>query len=186
MPQASHQNAIEFLRTQHEAVRQMLAAVDEATGEARAELFAPLVRLLAVHETAEEMVVYPAIRTTGGDDGDRIARARMEEEDQSKKMLAELEGTDPSSPEFSQRFTSFRAAVEAHAEAEEREVFPLLGRTTDERQLAAMAAALDVAERIAPTHAHRAAPESALGNLLVGPMVSMVDRVRDAIRDATR
>jgi hypothetical protein len=38
-------------------------------------------------------------------------------------------------------------------------------------------------EQLAPTHAHRHAPESALGNLLVGPFVSIVDRTRDAIRD---
>jgi hypothetical protein len=42
-----------------------------------------------------------------------------------------------------------------------------------------------LAEKFAPTHAHRMAPESAVGNLLVGPFVAMVDRVRDAIRDRT-
>ena len=49
-----------------------------------------------------------------------------------------------------------------------------------------MGRAFQLAEAMAPTHAHRMAPESAIGNLLVGPFVSMVDRVRDAIRDATR
>ena len=35
------------------------------------------------------------------------------------------------------------------------------------------------AQWIAPTHAHRFAPESATGNLLLGPAVAFVDRLRD-------
>ena len=37
------------------------------------------------------------------------------------------------------------------------------------------------AETIAPTHAHRFAPESAAGNLLLGPGVALIDRVRDLL-----
>ena len=54
-----------------------------------------------------------------------------------------------------------------------------------ENRLQQMARGLEVAEGIAPTHPHKTAPESAIGNMLVGPFVSMIDRVRDAIRDAT-
>jgi hypothetical protein len=43
-----------------------------------------------------------------------------------------------------------------------------------------------MAEGMAPTRPHKAAPESAVGNLLVGPFVAMVDRVRDAFADAQR
>ena len=38
-------------------------------------------------------MIYPAIRSTG-DEGKRIADARTEEEDQSKKELTELEKLD--------------------------------------------------------------------------------------------
>jgi hypothetical protein len=49
-----------------------------------------------------------------------------------------------------------------------------------------MTSELEVAEAMAPTHPHKMAPESAAGNLLVGPFVAMVDRVRDALRDARK
>ena len=65
-------------------------------------------------------------------------------------------------------------------------MFPLLERTVDEEQLRRMTSALKVAEGVAPTHPHKAAPESAVGNMVVGPFVAIVDRVRDAIRSATR
>jgi hemerythrin superfamily protein len=181
MTETAQQDAVDFLLDQHAQVRQLFETVANATGDARREAFEPLVRLLAVHETAEEMVVYPALKAEG-DEGRRVAEARLEEEDEAKKLLAELEKLDIASAEFDELFTRIRAAVEAHAEAEENEVFPLLDRITDTEQLARMTSALQVAEGMAPTHPHKTAPESATANMLMGPFVAMVDRVRDAIR----
>ena len=116
-------------------------------------------RLLAVHETAEEMVIYPWILFDRATKVNASLDARTDEEDQSKKELTELEKLDLDSAEFASRFKAFRAAVESHAENEEREVFPLLEKSTDETQRKRMAAALTVAEGIAPTHPHKTAPE---------------------------
>lgn len=179
------QDAVEFLLEQHQQARSLLTSVSSATGEARREAFGTLVRLLAVHETAEEMVVYPSLRAAG-EKGDRIADARLQEEDKAKKVLSELEKLDATSPEFAEQFEALRADVEAHAESEEREVFPLLRQTTDDEQLRRMTAALKVAEGAAPTHPHKPAPESAIGNMVVGPFVAIVDRVGDAIQKAGR
>ena len=184
MADTTNQDAVTFLTDQHQQVRRLFEAVAGSSASDRRDAFEPLVRMLAVHETAEELVIYPAIRNAG-DEGNRIADARLHEEDQAK-TLADLEKLDPSSSDFESLFTDFRAAVEAHAENEEREVFPLLEKISDDQTLDRMTSALKVAEGIAPTHPHKTAPESAIGNALVGPFVGMVDRVRDAIRDATR
>jgi len=183
MSQTNQQDAVRFLSGQHDEIRALFASIADAGGPERRETFEHLVRLLAVHETAEEMVVYPAIRSAG-DEGNRIAEARLAEEDEAKKVLSDLEKLDPASEEFDELFRQFRSAVEAHADGEEREAFPLFDRATDHEHLQRMTSALKVAEGIAPTHAHKAAPESAVGNLLIGPFVAVVDRVRDALRDA--
>ena len=47
-----------------------------------------------------------------------------------------------------------------------------------------MRTALEKAEKMAPTHPHTHGPESAIGNMIVGPFVAVADRVRDAIRNA--
>jgi hypothetical protein len=44
-----------------------------------------------------------------------------------------------------------------------------------------MDVAFVTAETMAPTHAHRFAPDSATGNLLLGPPVALVDRIRDLL-----
>ncbi len=174
--------ATTFIRRQHDQIRELFDAVERAEPEARAEAFEPLVRLLAVHETAEEMVIYPMAK--GGEAGKEIVEQRKAEEDQAKKMLVDLEKMDPATSEFMNALASFRQDVLNHAEAEELEVFPLLTEVADAEELKDMARRLEMAEGMAPTHPHKTAPESATGNMLMGPFVAMVDRVRDAIRDA--
>lgn len=184
MADTKEANAITFLTEQHDTVRDLLEAVARSSGDRRREAFEPLVRLLAVHETAEEMVIYPALKSHS-DEAREVSARHLAQEDESKKMLVDLERMDVDSAEFEELFAEVRAAVETHAASEEREVFPLLEEIRDEHQLRRMKAGLTLAQGMAPTHPHKLAPESAIGNLAVGPMVAMVDRVRDAIRAAT-
>lgn len=177
-------DVVTLIKQQHEQVRGLVQSIATGPSDSRRGDFEALVRLLAVHETAEEMTVYPALRKMG-DAAAAVADARASEEDKAKKALARLEGLDPASSEFERGFLAFRTDVEHHAESEEAEVLPLLmqsdldGRTE-------MGRAFALAEKMAPTHAHRMAPESMVGNLLIGPFVGMVDKVRDAIRDRGR
>jgi hemerythrin superfamily protein len=173
-------DVVEFLENQHEEIRALFSQLNTAPENQRDELFGCLVRLLAVHETAEEMVVHPEARRA--DDGDPIVELRLGEESEAKRMLADLENMGTGHPEFTTALAKFEQAVLDHAEKEEEEEFPLLYEVHDEEVLTRMAGAVEVAESIAPTHPHPHGPESASGNLLVGPFVSIVDRVRDALR----
>lgn len=177
---STRRDIVTRVRRQHDTIRRLFDDVEGRPPAQRAAAFQPLVRLLAVHETAEEMVVYPALLWAGAD-ARNVVRARKEEEDQAKKDLAALEGADAGSREFLTRLRAFRETVEAHAEAEEAEVLPLLDEHRAAHELRLMDLAFVAAETIAPTHAHRFAPESASGNLLLGPGVALVDRVRDLL-----
>ena len=170
----------QFLRQQHEEVRSLFNEMGTATGAARTELFDCLRAKLAVHETGEEMVVYPAAKKGSGD-AETMVASRLDEEDEAKKALAELEKIGPDGEGFDAKFTAFRTAVENHASAEEKELFPLLERTLGAETLTSMTEKLKRAEKLAPTHPHPHAPESKVGNMVLGPFVAMVDKVRDAL-----
>ncbi|HZQ79916.1 MAG TPA: hemerythrin domain-containing protein [Acidimicrobiia bacterium] len=182
-PGATTPDVVDLLKAQHEQVKALFARLKNLSGEAAQEPFDDLRRLLAVHETAEEEVVYPVLRRQGADD---VVQARLAEEGDAKGVLADLEKKGPGAPTFASELAGFEKAVLSHAEAEEREVFPRLIKdvTSDERRK--MGQAVLAAEAIAPTHPHPKGPESAIGNLIVGPFVAMVDRVRDAIQEHTR
>jgi hemerythrin superfamily protein len=166
----------------HEEITTLLNDVDaSAPGDARRERFEALVAKLAVHETAEEEVVHPLVRRTGGG-ADAIVDDRLQEESKGKAALAELEKMGTDDPGFTEKFSELRADVLAHAEHEQQHELPLL-RDVDADQLERAATVFRTAQRLAPTHAHAHSPETATGNLLVGPFVAVADRARDAIRN---
>jgi hemerythrin superfamily protein len=174
------QTATDLLRAQHRQIQSMFDDLAAATGSGRTELFDCLRAFLATHETAEEIVVHPMGRSVG-DEGERVVQARLAEEDEAKQALADLEKIGPGGADFDGRVALFRRAVESHADAEERELFPLLEAHCDHDQLVRMAARIQIAEKMAPTHPHPHGPNTSVGNLIVGPFAAMVDRVRDAL-----
>lgn len=176
---SSGADVVAFLKGQHQEIKALFNQVDATEGDEREEAFYALRRLLAVHETAEEMIVHPAARRALPD-GEAVVSARLREENEAKKVLSELEELDLESQEFDTQFAAFTASVLAHAEAEEREEFERLSEHIDPKRLESMRQAVKLAEAIAPTRPH-AGVESALGNMLVGPFASMLDRTRDAL-----
>src|SRR4051812_19143021 len=97
------------IRQDHELVKELFITCERG-GDAGREAWEALVRLLAVHETAEEEVLYPTVRSVGGE-AEGAVKARLAEEDQAKKELSELEKMGPDAPEFHARFLEFRRAV---------------------------------------------------------------------------
>jgi hemerythrin superfamily protein len=175
----------DLIRRQHLDIERLFEDVEGGAGDDRRQAFECLVRLLAVHETAEEEVVYPVVRHADPS-GDAIVDARTAEESAAKSLLAELERVGPNHGDFPSKLDDLRVAVLEHARQEEATVLPLLERTQDAEHLRRMAGATRAAEKLAPTHPHPHGPDGALGNMLLGPAAAVADRARDAIRAARR
>jgi hemerythrin superfamily protein len=179
----SPDEVVAFLKAQHNLIEDMFDEVLLASDpQARGKPFVELRQLLAVHETAEEMVVHPRVRREA-DAGDAIVDARLAEEHEAKELLAQIEKLHITSQQFIDELTKLRDAVLDHAEHEENEEFPVLQREVDADDLKRMATAVRAAEAIAPTRPH-AGVESAKLNFVVGPFASMLDRARDLIQQA--
>ena len=173
-------DVVRILLDQHARIREGFAKVRSDSPAARQRSFAELRRLLAVHEVAEEMVVRPVTRLAA--DGGRVAHARNDEEDKAARMLADLEGTSPSSTEFATSLAALEAAVLEHADEEEAEEFPLILASRGEQQRAWMGRALRLVEAVGPTHPHPMAAGSTAAQYALGPLVSLVDHTRDVVR----
>ena len=175
-------DVVALLMRQHGDIRNLFDEVERATGEQRRDAFRRLVRLLAVHETAEEEVVHPVARRSfdGGEGG---VEERLREEKQAKEKLSRLDGMDTGDPGFLPLLMELRTEVMAHARAEERYEFIQLRRHTDPGQLATMAKAVRAAEAVAPTRPHPGV-ETAAKNIALGPVAATIDRARDTVRKA--
>ncbi|MEV0195591.1 hemerythrin domain-containing protein [Nonomuraea sp. NPDC050691] len=177
-------DVVDLLIAQHAMIRDMFDEVEQASPQERGPAFTRLVRLLAVHETAEEEIVHPYVRKAV-EGGEAVVDDRLAEEREAKELLQQLEEAGPNAPGFLEKLALLRTAVTAHARSEERYEFAKLRTATGPAERRAMAAGLKAAEAIAPTHPHPGV-ESATKNLLVGTPIAIMDRVRDVIRQAMR
>src|SRR6202795_4830206 len=134
----SPDEVVAFLKAQHNLIEDMFDEVLHASDpQAREKPFLELRQLLAVHETAEEMLVHPRVRPEAHG-GNAIVDARLEEEDDSKELLSHAASLAITSQEFIDEVTQLREAVLDHAQREENEEFPVLQQRLDGDELKRM------------------------------------------------
>ena len=184
LPTGADVDVVDLLLTQHARIEEQFLLVIGAAGPARQQAFDDLVRLLAVHETAEEEVVHPLSRTIA-DGADGIVDDRLQEERQAKEMLTALIDADVDSDGFETSLLLLRNAVLTHARHEERYEFPQLRAKVPADRLRGLADVVRAAEAAAPTRPHPGV-ESATANLVAGPALAAADRARDFVREAVR
>lgn len=175
-------NVIDLLLEQHTQIKNLFRELSQAQGDRKRDLFEDLVRLLAVHETAEEIVVHPTARSAIAN-GENIVENRLHEESEAKHALAELHDMGVDHPDFDSKLAHLESDVIDHANHEEQEEFNQLAASLSQDRLRRMAGAVKAAEATAPTRPHPRAGESATANILAGPPIAVFDRVRDALRD---
>jgi hemerythrin superfamily protein len=175
----TERDVVAFLIRQHEQIKELFDEVMRCTGDERRDVFTELRRLLAVHETAEEEIVHPRAQREL-EDGEDVVGARLQEENEAKQKLTELEKLDVDSTEFETMFRELQADVLLHASAEEEYEFARLAEQLGPQELERMSRAVQLAESMAPTRPHPGV-ESAKANLIAGPFAAMLDRARDAL-----
>lgn len=178
-------DVVELLLDQHTRIKALFRDVARADGDRKRELFDELVRLLAVHESAEEIVVHPVARQEIGD-GEQVVQRRLHEEGQAKNALTKLHDLGVDDPAFDAGLAELAEDVLDHANREEREEFTQLRAALPKKRLRTMAGAVLAAEAVAPTRPHPNVGESAAANTLFGPPLAVFDRARDAVRDWSR
>lgn len=174
-------DVIRVLLEQHARIRELFAEVKSEHGDHKEAAFEELRALLAVHETAEQMVLRPVTSESGGGE---VADARTEEETEANKVLAELENLDVTSTDFDARVAAFEKSVDAHAENEEQQEFPIVLDNCSDQQRQDLGKRIKAVESMAPTHPHPSTSGKPAAQLTVGPFASIVDRVKDALSDA--
>ncbi|MEU7848987.1 hemerythrin domain-containing protein [Micromonospora parva] len=175
------EDVVDLLLAQHAQIEQLFLLVIGGTGDTRRDAFDDLVKLLAAHETAEEEVVHPLARTLSGGGDDAMVDDRLDEERRAKETLQTLIEGGVDADGFDTGIVLLREAVLRHARHEERYEFPQLRQHVPVDRLRSLATAVRAAEASAPTRPHPGT-QSAKGNLAAGPVLAVIDRVRDAVR----
>ena len=166
----------------HELIRTRFSLLEDVGPDGREPLFRELVALLVQHEAVESIVLHPTVHEHLPN-GSKLADARRTEEQEAEERLAELEDMDASSDVFAAALAQLRDEVLAHAAAEERDVLPQLRQHIDAADLQRLADRYERLKAAAPTRPHPTSGQGAVSNLFGGPILGLVDRVRDALLD---
>ena len=136
-----------LLAGQHARVLALFRQVRQADGPARAAALDRAVRLLAIHEAAEQ-VAFHGTSIREGLDGATLARQRIAEENDAGGVVAHLEGFSVDHVEFPIQLGLLEEGVTHHATEEEEKELPAFLDQAHPEDLGAFVAALERVDRL--------------------------------------
>jgi len=119
-------NALDILRKDHERVKELFSEYDTLSGDAsrKNEIAQAALRELELHSRVEEGLFYPAMRVRTGKDSVVLVKNSLNEHHEMDDLIRELRNTDPSDPEFDDKFQELMENAQQHFDEEEAEMFP--------------------------------------------------------------
>jgi hemerythrin superfamily protein len=173
---------IEVIIRDHRAFEAVFRELEEFTGttEHRKDLVDHVIAELVRHSVAEEQFMYPAARSRlpGGDE---IVDHELEEHAEAEEVMKRLEGLEPDDPEFEPLVKQLTDDIRHHIGEEEGDLLPKLKEACDREELQHLGFKVMAAKEFAPTRPHPHAPDKPPANLVLGPGVGFIDKIRDTL-----
>jgi hemerythrin-like domain-containing protein len=178
-------DVIEILTHDHREVEQMFAeltalrgASDEQSRSRRKDVAEQVTIELVRHAVAEEAAVYPKVKEKVSEaEAERAKREHAEAEATMKR----LEKLSPEDPGFDAELQTLMTEIREHVAEEENEMFPHMRLIFSQEELVKIGQQVEAVKKMAPTRPHPSAPDQPPGNLVVGPIAGLFDRLRDAV-----
>jgi hemerythrin superfamily protein len=175
---------VDVLVHDHREIEELFGQLEPAGGggpEHRRRVVDALIAALVRHSVAEEQYLYPTVRKVLPD-GERIADHEIDVHAESERDMKRLESLDPADPDFEFVLTKLVAEMRQHFLEEEVDLFPRLRVATNPDELRELGNKAQAVKKVAPTHPHPAAPDRPPANKVAGPVLGLVDRIRDALK----
>jgi hemerythrin-like domain-containing protein len=177
------------LAQDHQEVQVMLAELEKGptstTGASedqlarRKKMTETLIIEESKHEALEEMYFWPAVREYHSA-GDTLADEATTQEQEAKRVLAELDKLDASDTRFEELLSEFTRAAREHIAFEENEVWPGLRAVLSAEVSGELGTKIAEDKEAAPTRPHPHTPASPSVLKTAGPAVAAADKARDA------
>ncbi|KAJ3367751.1 hypothetical protein GGF31_007098 [Allomyces arbusculus] len=172
----------DLIRADHASVKDLWSRYQAAGADVpeRRRIANELIREVAVHSVAEELVVYPEVRALMGDTVvDKLIGDQLE----VKRAAYELDKMDVTDPEFTPRLQRIMADLESHMAEEESDELPMLRDRIGRDRLIEIGKQFDGIKAMVPTRPHPDAPTQPGLEALVGMMTAPLDKMRDMTRE---
>ncbi len=178
-------DVIEVLMHDHREVESMFQELESLRGATtdsdrrrRKDLVEQATIELVRHSVAEEAEVYPAVKDkVSAEEAERAKQEHAEAEETMKR----LEKLQPDDPSFDAELATLMREIREHVAEEEGEMFPHMREVFSQEELRELGGKVEAVKKIAPTRPHPSAPDEPPGDKMLGPVVGLFDRMRDAV-----
>lgn len=140
-------DAIALLKQDHKLVKSLLEDLTQSTTRAvkkRGELVQQIYMNLKAHTTIEEEIFYPAFKSAGKKEEEKLYYEALEEHRAAEDLvLPDLMKTDPATEQFSGRAKVLKELIEHHIEEEEGDMFKDARKLLDKNQLNELGARME-------------------------------------------
>ncbi len=174
-------DAITLLKNDHAEVEELFTKFEGLGPNAhvtKERTVSRVVELLSVHAAIEEMIFYPAARAEVDGALDTVLES-IEEHHVVKWLLDELKDMSATDERYDAKMTVLIENTRHHVQEEETEFFPMVREALSKSRLNEIGDALAEAKKAAPTQPHPRSPSEPPGNVLVGAVAGMVDKIKN-------
>jgi hemerythrin superfamily protein len=175
-------DATRLLEQDHRGVEALFEQFEQAKGDTqrKGEVVDKIIRELSIHAAIEEEIFYPEVRAAVPD-GDGLVEHSLEEHQEVKELLSELDSMSAEEPGYHQKVEKVISDVSEHIQEEEGEMFPKLREAISANQLLEIGQKLQEGKKKAPTRPHPMSPSTPPANKIAGRAAAAVDRARDRL-----
>ncbi len=140
-------DAVEFLTNEHKKAEQLFEQIEASTDPSEKQrLLDQVMTELKAHTKIEEEVLYALVREEL-EGGAKLFEEAMQEHQEAKKAMQELEGMTPTDEEWQAHFEILMHGVLHHAKEEETEMFPKMRETFSQERLDELGQQLEADEK---------------------------------------
>lgn len=164
------------LTAQHRRVEELFVRA-LADGGVIVDMLGELLHALALHESADHVVIHPEVRRVAGEDD--LVDALMAEELAIERALTDLDAVEVDDDAFAGQLVRVRDLVVEHNWREESVEFPVLSDLDSDEQrriLRAVGALEKLADTGSESEGERADVAAGSPNTMVGPFAAVLDR----------
>jgi hemerythrin superfamily protein len=178
-------DVIEVLMHDHREVESMFVELESLRGATsdsdrsrRKDLVEQVTIELVRHSVAEEAEVYPAVKEkVSAEEAERAKQEHAEAEETMKR----LEKLQPDDASFDAELATLTREIREHVSEEEGQMFPHMREVFTPDELRELGSKVEAVKKVAPTRPHPSAPDQPPGDKILGPVVGLFDRMRDAV-----
>lgn len=173
---------VQLIIQDHRELERSFAELERAaqSPDYRRQLLDHVIADVTRHSVAKEQFLYPtaADKVSGGK---QLVERELKDNAEAERLMKDLEDVDPADAKFDQLTGRLIADLRQHFQHEEEQLLPRVKKACSPEELRTLGNSVALAKEVAPTRPHPAAPDKPPANLVIGPGVGIIDRVRDVL-----